>query len=195
MPEGEIRSKGPTVNQMVINSASINPVIFGKKIAGIEIQNRPCCKTGAMVGKFMEKAAKTSRKKLLVSALILVNSKGEILLAQRPKGKTMAGLWEFPGGKVHENEGLEEALIREIKEEIGILLAKSALTHVYTISHAYPDFHLEMPMFLARTWQGEAAGLEDQDLAWIYPEYLSDYPMPPADLPLIDKIPEILEKF
>lgn len=143
----------------------------------------------------MRKPAKTPLGKLLVSAIILVNARGKILLAQRPPGKTMAGLWEFPGGKVHDNESLEAALVREIKEELGIVLKPSALSFALTIHHDYPDFHLEMPMFLARTWQGEISPLEGQELAWVNPEDLNDYPMPPADAPLIAKIPELLETY
>ena len=134
-------------------------------------------------------------KNLLVAALILVNEPGKILLAKRPKGKTMAGLWEFPGGKVNKGETLEDALIRECQEELDIILTPAALSLVFTVHHDYPDFHLEMPMFLARDWQGEIKGMEGQKLAWVKPEDLADYPMPPADLPLIKKIPEILKTF
>lgn len=143
----------------------------------------------------MPEPVKTPPNKLLVSALILVDGRGKILLARRPKGKSMAGLWEFPGGKVQEEESLKDALIREIKEELGIILKPSALTRVLTINHDYAEFQLEMPMFLARQWQGEITPLEGQELAWVNPQNLKEYPMPPADLPLVDKIPEILEKF
>jgi len=136
-----------------------------------------------------------NRPNVLVSALILVNREGRVLLAQRPLGKSMAGLWEFPGGKVKEGEELKAALIREIKEELGVLLAARDLEKALTITHDYPDFHLEMPMFLCRRWQGEIKPLEGQALAWVLPKDLSDYPMPPADQPLISKLPALLREF
>jgi 8-oxo-dGTP diphosphatase len=107
------------------------------------------------------------------------------LLAQRPEGKSLAGLWEFPGGKVEQSESPEAALIRELKEELGIDTWKSCLAPLTFASHSYDDFHLLMPLFACRRWEGIARGVEGQNLAWVRPEKLRDYPMPPADLPLI----------
>ncbi len=124
-------------------------------------------------------------KILLVSAVALIDADGRILLAQRPEGKSMAGLWEFPGGKVEPDETPEAALIRELKEELGIDTWKSCLAPLTFASHSYPDFHLLMPLFACRRWQGIPAPQEGQNLAWVRAENLTNYPMPPADLPLI----------
>jgi 8-oxo-dGTP diphosphatase len=124
-------------------------------------------------------------KILLVSAVALIDLDGRVLLTQRPEGKSLAGLWEFPGGKVEPDETPEAALIRELKEELGIDTWKSCLAPLFFASHSYPDFHLLMPLFACRRWEGVAAGREGQALAWVRPERLRDFPMPPADLPLI----------
>jgi 8-oxo-dGTP diphosphatase len=124
-------------------------------------------------------------KIILVSAVALIDADGRVLLAQRPEGKSMAGLWEFPGGKVEAGETPEAALIRELKEELGIDTWQSCLAPLTFASHAYPDFHLLMPLFACRKWQGTATPREGQTLAWVRPAALRDYPMPPADLPLI----------
>ncbi len=124
-------------------------------------------------------------KVVLVSAVALIDSDGRVLLAQRPPGKSLAGLWEFPGGKVEPNETPEAALIRELQEELGINTWKSCLAPLTFASHAYETFHLLMPLFACRRWEGIASPREGQTLAWVKPERLRDYPMPPADLPLI----------
>ena len=124
-------------------------------------------------------------KVVLVSAAALIDPDGRVLLAQRPEGKSLAGLWEFPGGKVEPGESPETALIRELKEEIGIDTWKSCLAPLTFASHAYDDFHLLMPLFVCRRWEGIATPREGQKLAWVRPAQLRDYPMPPADLPLI----------
>lgn len=124
-------------------------------------------------------------KTLLVSAVALIDVDGRVLLAQRPPGKSLAGLWEFPGGKVEPNETPEAALIRELQEELGIDTHASCLAPLTFASHAYPDFHLLMPLFACRKWQGIISGREGQNLAWVRPEAMNTYPMPPADLPLI----------
>ena len=124
-------------------------------------------------------------KVVLVSAVALIDSEGRVLLAQRPAGKSMAGLWEFPGGKVEPGELPEHALVRELKEELGIDTWKSCLAPLTFASHSYPEFHLLMPLFVCRKWEGIAHGREGQSLAWVRPDRLRDYPMPPADLPLI----------
>ncbi len=124
-------------------------------------------------------------KILLVSAVALIDPEGRVLLARRPPGKSMAGLWEFPGGKVDPGETPEAALVRELKEELGIDTWKSCLAPLTFASHAYEDFHLLMPLFACRRWDGIPSPREGQELAWVRPNQLRDYPMPPADLPLI----------
>ncbi|MGL4237443.1 (deoxy)nucleoside triphosphate pyrophosphohydrolase [Tabrizicola sp.] len=122
---------------------------------------------------------------LLVSAVALIDPDGRVLLAQRPEGKSLAGLWEFPGGKVEPGETPEAALIRELKEELDIDTWSSCLAPLTFASHTYEDFHLLMPLFACRRWQGTVRATEGQKLAWVKPSALRDYPMPPADLPLI----------
>jgi 8-oxo-dGTP diphosphatase len=122
---------------------------------------------------------------VLVAAVALIDRDGRVLLAQRPEGKSMAGLWEFPGGKVEPGETPEAALIRELHEELGIDTASSCLAPLTFASHGYPEFHLLMPLFACRKWEGVPQAREGQQLAWAAPARLRDYPMPPADLPLI----------
>lgn len=124
-------------------------------------------------------------KTVLVSAVALIDIDGRILLAQRPEGKSMAGLWEFPGGKVEPGETPEAALIRELHEELGIDTWESCLAPLTFASHSYEDFHLLMPLFACRKWEGQPQGREGQTLKWARVNLLKDYPMPPADLPLI----------
>jgi 8-oxo-dGTP diphosphatase len=124
-------------------------------------------------------------KILLVSAVALIDPEGRVLLAQRPPGKSLAGLWEFPGGKVDPGETPEAALIRELREELGIETKASCLAPLTFASHTYDDFHLLMPLFACRRWEGIAQAQEGQTLAWVRPQRLRDYPMPPADIPLI----------
>ena len=122
---------------------------------------------------------------LLVAAVALIDVDGRVLLAQRPDGKSMAGLWEFPGGKVESGETPEAALIRELREELGIDTHASCLAPLTFASHAYESFHLLMPLFACRRWQGTPQPREGQSLAWVPPQDLRRYPMPPADLPLV----------
>ena len=124
-------------------------------------------------------------KILLVSAVALIDPEGRVLLAQRPPGKSLAGLWEFPGGKVDAGETPEIALIRELQEELGIDTWASCLAPLTFASHTYPEFHLLMPLFACRRWNGIPNPREGQTLAWVRPDRLKDYPMPPADIPLI----------
>lgn len=124
-------------------------------------------------------------KSVLVSAVALIDGDGRVLLAQRPEGKAMAGLWEFPGGKVEAGETPEAALIRELQEELGIDTWASCLAPLTFASHAYADFHLLMPLFACRKWEGQPVAREGQVLRWVRPRDLRDYPMPEADIPLI----------
>lgn len=129
---------------------------------------------------------------VLVAACALVDTDGRVLLAQRPPGKTMAGLWEFPGGKVESGERPEDSLIRELKEELGIVVREACLAPLTFASHAYPDFHLLMPLFVCRRWDGTVTPREGQRLAWVRPNRLREYPMPPADEPLIAHLTGLL---
>jgi 8-oxo-dGTP diphosphatase len=129
---------------------------------------------------------------VLVSAVALVDADGRVLLAQRPVGKPMAGLWEFPGGKVDPGETPEAALIRELAEELGIDVTASCLAPFTFASHSYPDFHLLMPLYVCRKWSGIPAAREGQRFAWVRPARLGDYPMPPADKPLVAMLRDLL---
>ncbi len=122
---------------------------------------------------------------VLVAAVALIDRDGRVLLAQRPEGRSMAGLWEFPGGKVETGETPERALIRELEEELGIGTWTSCLAPLTFASHGYDDFHLLMPLFACRKWSGQPVGREGQALAWVRPRDMGGYPMPEADLPLV----------
>lgn len=128
----------------------------------------------------------------LVAAVALVDADGRVLLARRPAGKEMAGLWEFPGGKVHDGETPEGALVRELKEELGIDVQPSCLAPLTFASHAYEKFHLLMPLYVCRKWEGQARPLEGQELKWVRVEKLADHPMPPADVPLVAMLRDLL---
>ncbi|MGE0256827.1 MAG: (deoxy)nucleoside triphosphate pyrophosphohydrolase [Alphaproteobacteria bacterium] len=129
---------------------------------------------------------------VLVVAVALLDADGRVLLARRPEGKPMAGLWEFPGGKVQEGETPEAALIRELAEELGIDTRASCLAPVGFASHPYADFHLLMPLYVCRVWHGTPVAREGQTLAWVRPARLADYPMPPADVPLVAQLRDLL---
>lgn len=122
---------------------------------------------------------------VLVAAVALVDRDGRVLLAQRPEGKKMAGLWEFPGGKVEAGETPETALIREVAEELGVDLTHRCLAPLAFASHSYDDFHLLMPLYVARQWRGTPTAREGQTLAWVRPLDMRNYPMPAADVPLV----------
>ncbi len=126
-----------------------------------------------------------ARPMLLVTAAALVDVDGRVLIAQRPQGKSMAGFWEFPGGKLHAGETPETALVRELEEELGVDVRESCLAPLCFASHDYDTFHLLMPLFACRTWKGDVQAREGQKLAWVRPARLGDYPMPPADVPLV----------
>jgi 8-oxo-dGTP diphosphatase len=129
---------------------------------------------------------------ILVAACVLLDADGRILIAKRPAGRPLAGLWEFPGGKAEPAESPEHALIRELAEELGIDIAAADLSPLSFASHAYPDFHLLMPLFLCTRWRGEATPHEGQELAWVKPTELGSYAMPPADEPLKAVLPALL---
>ncbi|MFW6027413.1 MAG: (deoxy)nucleoside triphosphate pyrophosphohydrolase [bacterium] len=129
---------------------------------------------------------------VLVAACALIDRDGRVLIAQRPAGKTMAGLWEFPGGKVGENETPEQALVRELKEELGISVPQACLSPFVFASHAYESFHLLMPLYLTRKWEGIPRPLEGQNLKWVRPGSLRDFAMPPADAPLVAHLIDLL---
>jgi 8-oxo-dGTP diphosphatase len=133
-----------------------------------------------------------SVKTLLVAACALVDADGRVLIAERPAGKSMAGLWEFPGGKIETGERPEETLIRELKEELGIAVSEPCLAPLTFASHVYPEFHLLMPLYVCRRWEGTVAPQEGQRLAWVKPNKLRDYPMPPADEPLVSHLMALL---
>lgn len=129
---------------------------------------------------------------VLVAAVALIDEDGRVLLQQRPSGKTMAGLWEFPGGKVEPGETPEQAVIREMQEELAIDITQACLAPLTFASHAYADFHLLMPLFVCRRWHGRPQGQEGQNLKWVRPMRLADFPMPPADMPLVAMLRDLL---
>ncbi len=131
-------------------------------------------------------------KLLLVVACALIDADGRVLIAQRPADKALGGLWEFPGGKVEPAERPEDALIRELREELGIVVKAACLAPLTFASHAYEDFHLLMPLYVCRRWEGNPAPHDAQALAWVKPAKLRDYPMPPADAPLIPHLLDLL---
>ncbi|MGQ0674412.1 MAG: 8-oxo-dGTP diphosphatase MutT [Hyphomicrobium sp.] len=133
-----------------------------------------------------------TRPILLVAAAALVDADNRVLIAQRPEGKSMAGLWEFPGGKVHDGETPEAALVRELDEELGIEVCLTCLAPFSFASHTYETFHLLMPLYICRTWDGVITPREGQAIKWVKASRLADYPMPPADLPLIPWLRDLL---
>jgi NTP pyrophosphohydrolases including oxidative damage repair enzymes len=133
-----------------------------------------------------------SAKIVLVAACALVDADGRVLIAQRPAGKTMVGLWEFPGGKIEDRERPEQTLIRELREELGIVVSEACLAPLTFASHSYADFHLLMPLYVCRRWEGTVTAMEGQRLAWVKPNRLRDYDMPPADVPLVSHLLALL---
>lgn len=129
---------------------------------------------------------------VLVVACALIDADGRVLIAQRPPGKSLAGLWEFPGGKLEPGERPEESLIRELHEELGITVKEACLAPLTFASHAYPAFHLLMPLYVCRRWDGTVISREGQAFAWVRPNRLRDYPMPPADEPLIPPLIDLV---
>ena len=135
----------------------------------------------------------TPLRMVLVAAAALVDADGRVLMAQRPEGKSMAGLWEFPGGKVEAGETPEAALIRELAEALSIDVSADCLAPLTFASHGYDDFHLLMPLYVCRKWQGSIAAREGQALRWVRPNRMRELPMPPADLPLIALLRDLLQ--
>jgi len=133
-----------------------------------------------------------SVKLILVAACALIDADGRVLIAQRPAGKSMAGLWEFPGGKIETGEWPEQSLIRELREELGIVVKEECLAPLTFASHLYSDFHLLMPLYVCRRWEGFVKAREQQALKWVRPLELRNYPMPPADEPLISHLTTLL---
>jgi len=131
-------------------------------------------------------------KLVLVVACALIDADGRVLIAERPAGRPLAGLWEFPGGKVEAGERPEQTLIRELSEELGISVNEACLAPLTFASHAYPDFHLLMPLYVCRRWDGTATAREGQKLRWVMPNRLREFPMPPADEPLISHLTSLL---
>jgi 8-oxo-dGTP diphosphatase len=129
---------------------------------------------------------------LLVAACALVDVDGRVLIAERPAGRSMAGLWEFPGGKIEPGERPEDTLIRELHEELGISVKEACLAPLTFASHTYSEFHLLMPLYVCRRWDGIVNGREGQRLAWVKPNRLKDYEMPPADVPLVSHLMSLL---
>ena len=129
---------------------------------------------------------------MLVAACALIDADGRVLIAERPAGRSMAGLWEFPGGKVEAGETPEATLIRELNEELGIVVKEDCLAPLTFASHTYADFHLLMPLYVCRKWSGIPVAREGQELAWVRPARLHDYPMPPADKPLVAMLRDLL---
>jgi 8-oxo-dGTP diphosphatase len=131
-------------------------------------------------------------KLVFVVACALIDTDNRVMIAQRPEGKQLAGLWEFPGGKLEPGERPEPALIRELHEELGIVVQETCLAPLTFASHAYETFHLMMPLYICRRWEGTPTGREGQPLAWVRANKLRDYPMPPADIPLISHLTDLL---
>jgi 8-oxo-dGTP diphosphatase len=143
-------------------------------------------------GRNLDPESMTDKKIVLVAACALVDTDGRVLLSQRPPGKKLAGLWEFPGGKVEAGETPEAALVRELTEELGLTTKEDCLAPLTFASHSYDDFHLLMPLFVCRRFEGQARGLEGQALKWVRPRDMRQYPMPPADEPLIPHLIDLL---
>lgn len=139
-----------------------------------------------------ERNAVPAKPLVFVAAVALIDVDGRVLIAQRPPGKAMAGLWEFPGGKLDPGETPEQALVRELAEELGIDTRESCLAPLAFASHSYNDFHLLMPLFVCRIWKGMVTAREGQALKWVRPARLGDYPMPEADVPLVAQLRDLL---
>ena len=149
-------------------------------------------RAGTDEGCWREEIAQTPLPIVLVAAVALIDVDGRVLIQKRPAGKPMAGLWEFPGGKVHADETPESALIRELAEELGIDVTSSCLAPLTFASHRYETFHLLMPLYVCRVWKGTLTAREGQEIAWVRPVRLADYPMPPADKPLVPLLRDLL---
>jgi 8-oxo-dGTP diphosphatase len=138
-------------------------------------------------------ATGSQRPTIVVVACVLLGPDGSVLLARRPEGRELAGLWEFPGGKIEPGEQPEEALVRELEEELGVRAKRENLVPLTFVSHSYREFHLLMPLYLCEAWEGDVAAEEGQELAWVRPDQLNDYAMPLADEPLKTSLPALLQ--
>ena len=182
---------------MADNAASAKVLLkAGFVFAGESTGERGRCKDAKVKDFALARAdwlkAEAEKPMLLVAAVAMVDVDGRVLMARRPEGKSMAGLWEFPGGKVDGAETPEAALVRELAEELGVDITESCLAPIAFASHAYDDFHLLMPLFACRVWKGTPAPREGQALKWVRPERLADLPMPPADVPLVALLRDLL---
>jgi 8-oxo-dGTP diphosphatase len=139
-------------------------------------------------------ATGSQRPTIVVVACVLLGPDGSVLLARRPEGRELAGLWEFPGGKIEPGEQPEEALVRELEEELGVRVKHENLVPLTFVSHSYREFHLLMPLYLCEAWEGNVAAEEGQELAWVRPDQLVDYAMPPADEPLKASLGALLQR-
>jgi 8-oxo-dGTP diphosphatase len=180
-----------TADILADNAASVRVVEkLGFQPAGTIERELPARGASARLRRFTLaraawETAQAARPMLLVAAVAMVDVDGRVLIARRPEGKSMAGFWEFPGGKVHAGETPEAALVRELEEELGVDVRESCLAPLAFASHDYDTFHLLMPLYVCRTWKGNVQAREGQALAWVRPARLADHPMPPADIPLV----------
>ena len=186
------RERGPNVRCATLASAALSPMIGVRKEADLQPP------LGIPPGLFLNASMASStlakgRRLVLVAACALVDPDGRVLLAKRPQGRPLEGLWEFPGGKVEVGETPERALIRELKEELSIDVSEACLAPYTFASHAYDGFHLLMPLYVCRRWKGEVIAREGQELAWVRPVRMGDYAMPPADEPLRAMLRDLLE--
>ncbi|MBS0562690.1 MAG: 8-oxo-dGTP diphosphatase MutT, partial [Proteobacteria bacterium] len=176
--------------QAVLRFEATRDDLFGLPAPGAT--DAPAAAQAAAAPAAVPAAAAGGKPLVLVAACALIDADTRVLLARRPEGKTMAGLWEFPGGKLDPGETPEDALIRELREELGIDVAAACLAPFAFASHAYDRFHLLMPLYLCRRWRGRIRAREGQTLAWVRPQALADYPMPPADKPLVPLLRDFL---
>ena len=179
------------------NPASMQVLDKAGFVRGAEsIGDRGRCRDRTVIAYAVTRAEWTAdeaaKPRILVAAAALVDVDGRVLLARRPGGKTMAGLWEFPGGKVGDGETPEAALVRELAEELAVDIGESCLAPIAFASHAYDDFHLLMPLYVCRVWQGTPTRREGQLLKWVRPTAMADLPMPPADAPLVALLRDLL---
>jgi 8-oxo-dGTP diphosphatase len=186
------RETGEGAREFLSRGGAMPVVLFEMGRGDLPTEAAPVAAPAAAPAIVAEPGAPEGKRMVLVAACALIDPDGRVLLARRPEGKPLAGLWEFPGGKVHAGETPEAALIRELKEELAIDVAESCLAPFAFASHGYETFHLLMPLYLCRRWSGAVTPVEGQALAWVRPNKLADYPMPPADKPLVALLRDFL---